>query len=227
MAFKLNLKNFMTANKLLRTSSSTASSPSKRKIPEENINIVRKKEKVDKIVADFYQWPVLLPILPPILSIYYGGKIEEWTEVFTLLVVAGYLYGMIKLPWELYVTTSHSRRCGKTSVEKNNSDYFRLWCLEWVFFFLVFLSPLTGVYFLYYVKDHVVVYSNILDNFPIALYVLTAYIRPLIHLSQILKSQASSFHHEVHFPKQDVEVLKTKIALMENQISVLLVFNVF
>lgn len=49
-----------------------------------------------KLVADFYQWPVFLAILPPLLSIYYGGKMEEWSEGFMLVIVAFYLYGLIK-----------------------------------------------------------------------------------------------------------------------------------
>lgn len=49
-----------------------------------------------KIVADYYQWPVFFAVLPPLLTIYYGGKIEEWSEGFMLLIIAFYLYGLIK-----------------------------------------------------------------------------------------------------------------------------------
>jgi hypothetical protein len=48
------------------------------------------------LLSDLYQWPVFFAILPPILSLYYGGKIGEWSEGFMLVVIAFYLYGLIK-----------------------------------------------------------------------------------------------------------------------------------
>lgn len=55
-----------------------------------------KKFKPNKIVPDYYQWPVFFAVLPPLLALYSGGKMEEWAEGFTLLIVAFYLYGLIK-----------------------------------------------------------------------------------------------------------------------------------
>ena len=49
-----------------------------------------------KLVADYWQWPVFFAILPPLLTLYYGGRVEEWSEGFMLLVMAFYLYGLIK-----------------------------------------------------------------------------------------------------------------------------------
>jgi hypothetical protein len=45
---------------------------------------------------EYYQWPVLFAVLPPLLSLYYGGKVEEWNEAFLLLIIAFYLYAIIK-----------------------------------------------------------------------------------------------------------------------------------
>lgn len=46
--------------------------------------------------ADWYQWPVMLAILPPLLTMYYGGNVEQWSEGFLLAIVGGYLYGLVK-----------------------------------------------------------------------------------------------------------------------------------
>lgn len=46
--------------------------------------------------ADWYQWPVMLAILPPLLTMYYGGNVEQWSEGFLLVIVGGYLYGLVK-----------------------------------------------------------------------------------------------------------------------------------
>lgn len=55
-----------------------------------------KKPKNSKIVNDVYQWPVFMALIPPFLAFYYGGKVEEWSETFLLIIVGGYLYGLIK-----------------------------------------------------------------------------------------------------------------------------------
>ena len=47
-------------------------------------------------VSDVYQWPVGLALLPPLLSLYYGGSVQAWNEYFMLLVVAFYLYALVK-----------------------------------------------------------------------------------------------------------------------------------
>jgi hypothetical protein len=53
-----------------------------------------KEDEINGI--DFYHWPVLFAILPPVLSIYLGGKVEEWNEGFLLIVIAFYLFALVK-----------------------------------------------------------------------------------------------------------------------------------
>ncbi|KAI3642639.1 hypothetical protein MP228_012194 [Amoeboaphelidium protococcarum] len=183
-----------------------------------------------KIVADYYQWPVFFAVLPPLLTIYYGGKIEEWSEGFMLLIIAFYLYGLIKLPWELYVSAkvnyrqisrvAQSYTAGITSPQhpaekERQAAVWRLWFLEWFYFGLVFACPFAGAVFLRYIRPHLHVYRHLINDFPMALYVLTAYIRPLIHLSRLLKQHASSLQYEVHYPNTDVDMLKKKVTDLE------------
>ena len=87
------------ANSNSDSQSSNSFSPTARRIKQPSIAqdiYPSPSHMAGKIVADFYQWPVFFAILPPILTLYYGGKIEEWSEGFMLLVIAFYLYGLIK-----------------------------------------------------------------------------------------------------------------------------------
>ena len=198
-----------------------------------------------KVVADVYQWPVLFAVLPPLLTLYYGGRIEEWAEGFTLLVIAFYLYGLIKLPWELYVTArlrNHSLNrvaraytlAQESSVadkhdksSSNNDDEAerirsaslrKLAFLEWLYFLLVFASPLTGAIFLRYMRPHLLVYRHLITDFPMSLYVLTAYIRPLTHLSRLLKQHAAQLQTEVSYPNLEVDQLRQRISDLEDRL---------
>lgn len=40
--------------------------------------------------------PITLAALPVILSLYYGGRVEQWNEGFLLVIVAFYLYALVK-----------------------------------------------------------------------------------------------------------------------------------
>lgn len=80
------------------------------------------------------------------------------------------------VPWELYKYTQHRKWWHKLAL------------------MLVFLSPLAGILFLKnVVRPHVSMFSHWVDAFPVALYVLTAYIRPLMHLFRVMKYQAQQY----------------------------------
>jgi hypothetical protein len=135
------------------------------------------------------------------------------------------------VPWELYMT-ARSRRQGAnrvamayTASDRMNAEAERrrsksareLWMLERFYFLMVFASPLMGAMFLKYVKMHVHVYQNVLNQFPMALYLLTAYLRPLNHLSQLLQSYAAELQEEVHYPHTAVEDLQRLVRTLDGR----------
>lgn len=185
-----------------------------------------------KIVSDYYQWPVFFAILPPLLSLYYGGKVEEWSEGFMLLVIAFYLYGLVKIPWELYAASRiHYAQVNKVAAayasgelnpeheaERIRQQSLRkLWSLEWFYFVLVFASPLGGAAFLTWIRPYLLIHRNLIQDFPMALYVLTAYIRPFIHLTRLFKQHAAAHQDQVYYPNLDVDRLKRRLAQLETR----------
>ena len=95
---------------------------------------------------------------------------------------------------------------------------WKLWLMEWMYFILVFASPLGGAVFLRYIRPHVQVYQSLINDFPMALYVLTAYIRPLIHLSRLLKDHAAELKEEAFYSNSDVENLKKRVLDLESSL---------
>jgi hypothetical protein len=204
------------------------------------------------LVQDFYQWPVLLALLPPLLTLWYGGKVDEWSEMFMMIVVAFYLYGLIKskcvgcpicradwkvlimtriVPWDLYTTarirhlqinrvafaysSAHADR-DHPAEQVRRSAARKLWYLEWFYFIAVFASPLLGAMFLSTIRPHLRVYPQLITEFPMTLYVLTSYIRPLTHLTRMAKYQAALLQDEVNYPNLDMDRLKAQVALLES-----------
>ena len=177
-------------------------------------------------------WPVILAILPPFLSLFYGGKVEEWSQWIMLFVVAFYLYGLVKVPWEVYLNVRldrgqvnrvaqayssgqlDSRHPGESA---RQTSIWRLHALEWLCLGLVFASPLLGVMFLNYLEPFVHVYQSVVKDFPVALYVLTAYVRPLVHISQLFKGNIQLLQDQAYYPNLEVDVLKRKILQLEKR----------
>lgn len=136
------------------------------------------------------------------------------------------------MPWELYISAkarneqikrspvltnrvSQAYSNVKAETIRRNSEA-SLQFLEWFYYCLVFASPIGGAVFLRYVRPHLNVYRHFIDEFPMALYVLTSYIRPLIHLSRVLKNHAAQLSDEVTYPNTDVEALKAKVEDLQN-----------
>lgn len=65
---------------------------------------------------------------------------------------------------------------------------------ERLYLLLVFACPAAGAFFLKTLKPYL---PRLLDHFPLTLYLLTAYIRPLTHLSQTLLSQTTNHHQQL------------------------------
>lgn len=73
--------------------------------------------------------------------------------------------------------------------------------------------------FLRYIRPHLHVYQNILNDFPMALYVLTAYIRPFIHLSRLLKHSAQQLKEEVTHDQVAINQLNARMASVEQRVA--------
>ncbi len=139
------------------------------------------------------------------------------------------------MPWELYVVARrancvainrvalahsqvHASSTAAQAERLRSASSAKLQFLQWFYFILVFASPLGGALFIRYLRPHLHLYKHLIDQFPMALYVLTAYIRPLIHLSRSLKQHASTLYDEISYPDTDVDRLKKQIQDLEHQV---------
>lgn len=86
-----------------------------------------------------------------------------------LLIIAFYLYALVKLPWDLYVSSKMRRQSwnrvaeayidqGSRGERVRNGAIWQLWALEWVYFVMVFACPFAGALFLRYIRPHLHVY---------------------------------------------------------------------
>lgn len=53
-------------------------------------------QQQQQLQPDLYQWPVVLAMLPPLLAVYFGKQVDEWTDCLMLVTVALYLYGLVR-----------------------------------------------------------------------------------------------------------------------------------
>ncbi|KAG9285366.1 hypothetical protein G9A89_010841 [Geosiphon pyriformis] len=181
----------------------------------------------DSFSTHAYSWPILFAVIPPMGGLIYG-KSEVWSDFLLLLLIAFYLYNIIKVPWELYYA-ARSRRVmnenvltGQTAdlaLEANRLMAAReLRRLELYALGLVLASPIFGGFALHYVKRYFE-YDEYISHFNISLFVFAAGIRPLMHIASLAKNRTLHLQEQVHYPSTEVELLKSRVQHLEYEFS--------
>ncbi|KAK3830662.1 MAG: hypothetical protein J3R72DRAFT_455699 [Linnemannia gamsii] len=173
-----------------------------------------------------HSWPILFAVIPPLGALIFG-KSDIFSDMLTLILIAFFLYNIIKVPWELYYA-ARTRRVLVTNVDPKTdlvqeqrrlSAAASLRRQELFSLLLVLASPFLGGYTLQYLKTFFSSYENYLSALNIELFIIASGIRPLTHLISLLKARALHLQEQVHYPDSDVESLKRKVASIEAELT--------
>ncbi|KAG0005558.1 hypothetical protein BGZ65_010794 [Modicella reniformis] len=209
---------------------STASLPSGRGPSSSSSDRVRSATHDSSDYASgAHSWPILFAVIPPLGALIFG-KSDIFSDILTLLLIAFFLYNIIKVPWELYYA-ARTRRVLLSSVSANSaavdpiqekrrqSAAAILRRQEFFSLLLVLASPFLGGYTLQYLKTFFSSYEDYLSALNIELFIIASGIRPLTLLVTLLKARALHLQEQVHYPDSDVELLKKKIASIEAELN--------
>ncbi|KAG0320923.1 hypothetical protein BGZ99_004249 [Dissophora globulifera] len=176
-----------------------------------------------------HSWPILFAVIPPLGALIFG-KSDVFSDILTLMLIAFFLYYIIKVPWELYYA-ARTRRILLTSVSANSapvdpvleqrrqSAAASLHRQEFFSLLFVLASPFIGGYTLQYLKSFFSSYDDYLSALNIELFIIASGIRPLTHLISLLKARALHLQEQVHYPDTEVELLKRKVSSIEAELS--------
>ncbi|KAK9764782.1 hypothetical protein K7432_007435 [Basidiobolus ranarum] len=183
----------------------------------------------DHFSTSKYSWPIFLVILPPIISIFYGDT-QTWSDLMLLALVGFYLFLVIKVPWELYFV-ARKRRVNMVSqagmyMEPGNAAQEairfeaekKLRRQEKLTLFIVIISPVLGGYLLNIFKDYLSQYDKYFSQLNIVIFIFAAGIKPIMYMASLLKKRALILQDEIHYPIGEVEGLKRRVGLLENEL---------
>ncbi|GAA6014539.1 hypothetical protein JCM11491_004531 [Sporobolomyces phaffii] len=169
----------------------------------------------------WHHLPLALVALPPLLSIIHG-RAENWSDAILLLLVAFYLYQLVKVPWDLYYA-AHTRTVLPNELAPNSPEpdpvrarsAAALRRNELGSLVATALVPVAGAYLLHYVRGLLSDPDRYINPTLINMFAIATTVKPVLHLVQLLKNQ-SLYHQEVvHYPSSEVYALRQRVDKLE------------
>jgi len=177
----------------------------------------------------WHHLPLALVALPPLLSIIHG-RAENWSDAILLLLVAFYLYQLVKVPWEMYYASTSRKVLPSTmsTVEEEEEDPVLvrqrlesstiLRRNELLSLLTTFLVPCLGAYLLNYIRGLLSDPERYVNDSLIQMFMIATSVKPFLHAVKLLKRQ-SLYHQElVHYPNTQVHDLKLKLNKLESDL---------
>ncbi|CAJ0634673.1 4660_t:CDS:2 [Entrophospora sp. SA101] len=190
--------------------------------------IVRDSTTPESFSSHAYSWPILFAVIPPMGALIFG-KSDVWSDFLLLLLIAFYLYNIIKVPWELYYAARSKRLMHENTFKGQTLDSTQkaiknqlakeLQSHELSALILVIASPIIGGYALHGAKTYLTDYDQYISHFNIVLFVFAAGIKPLMHIASLAKIKTLRLQEQIHYPSTEVEVLKRQIQHLEYEFS--------
>lgn len=86
--------------------------------------------EIPPIQKMWIQWPVMIAMLPPLMTLVFGGTVQEWTERFMLPVICIYLYGLISGLCACALFSFYSLTCLSSALAnvQQRSEFFVVFC---------------------------------------------------------------------------------------------------
>ncbi|GAN11686.1 conserved hypothetical protein [Mucor ambiguus] len=188
-------------------------------------------------------WPILLAVIPT-LGAFFAGSAEVWSDFIMLLLILYYVYKWMTVPWAYY-ESARTRRIihQKSSTEKSKASllntqkedeaYFKrmqqehakrklitaelrrheLAGLLWVIF-----SPAIAGYTLQYSRYLLSNVDKYISAFNVTVFILAASIKPISHVMVLLQERTMFLQSEALVSESQVQVLQTKMDLLEKEL---------
>jgi hypothetical protein len=162
------------------------------------------------------QIPVLLAVLPAVGSLFFGTA-QGWGDAVTLLAIGWILYYVTQIPWYIYETArlqtqAHPlrKRSKKRLAQFRHQKYMAL--------AMTFLAPLAAAWLLQQMRSHFTALQRISPG-NVLLYVLTALIRPMFHVVDLLRQRAARLRRELSWSPHEADRIRLRLADIEDQVA--------
>ncbi|CAO3643780.1 unnamed protein product [Mucor fragilis] len=203
-----------------------------------SVDISEKKE-----FSPTVSWPILLAIIPT-LGAFFAGSAEIWSDFIMLLLILYYVYKWMTVPWAYY-ESARTRRIihQKSSTEKSKASllntqkedeaYFKrmqqehakrklitaeLRRHELAGLLWVVLSPAIAGYTLQYSRYLLSNVDRYISAFNVTVFILAASIKPISHVMVLLQERTMFLQSEALVSESQVQVLQTKMDLLEKEL---------
>ncbi|KAK9899799.1 hypothetical protein P389DRAFT_4196 [Cystobasidium minutum MCA 4210] len=179
--------------------------------------------------------PLIVAVVPPLGAVLHG-RAEAWTDFLILLLVAFYLYQIVRVPWEIYYA-SRTRRLNASSVVLTEQEEdslvpeqiklrrkaARAELYQNELFALAFcvLSPFVGSYLLYWVRGALSDPDRYINPFNIKLFIMASGVKPWAHFFKLVKNRSLFLQSEVAYPVPTVSILLDQVRELKIEMNML------
>ncbi|CAO0792500.1 unnamed protein product [Mucor circinelloides] len=188
-------------------------------------------------------WPILLAIIPT-LGAFFAGSAEIWSDFIMLLLILYYVYKWMTVPWAYY-ESARTRRIihQKSSAEKSKASLLNTQKEDEAYFkrmqqehakrklitaelrrhevaglLWVILSPAIAGYTLQYSRYLLSNVDRYISAFNVTVFILAASIKPISHVMVLLQERTMFLQSEALVSESQVQVLQTKMDLLEREL---------
>ncbi|GAA5946886.1 hypothetical protein JCM3765_002060 [Sporobolomyces pararoseus] len=185
-------------------------------------------QELERSSNQWHHLPLLLVALPPLLSIVHG-RAENWSDAILLLLVAFYLYQLVKVPWEMYYasttrtvlpssTPEEEEDPSTLLLEQRNRSISILRRNELISLLSTFLVPFLGSYLLHYVKRLLSDPDRYVNDSLINMFMIATSVKPFLHLISLLKNHSLYHQEQVHYPSTKIHSLELRLTKLESDL---------
>jgi hypothetical protein len=161
------------------------------------------------------QVPVLLVVLPAIGSLFFGNA-KAWGDSIALLAVGWMLFYITQLPWDAYETARLRTRVHL--LKRNRKQLEKLQRQETMLFVSTFIAPFISVAIIGLLRNYIQALVHISPS-SMLLYVLSTLIRPITHLTTILRRRAARLRRELTWSPHEADRLRLQLSDIEDQVA--------
>ncbi|ORX91620.1 hypothetical protein K493DRAFT_409246 [Basidiobolus meristosporus CBS 931.73] len=86
-------------------------------------------------------------------------------------------------------------------------------------FSIVVISPILGGYLLLMSRNYLSQFDKYFSQLNITIFILAAGIKPITFLAGLLKKRALMLQEEIHYPVGEIEGLRRRVGLLENELN--------
>ncbi|KAI9472352.1 MAG: hypothetical protein EXX96DRAFT_583750 [Benjaminiella poitrasii] len=166
-------------------------------------------------------WPILLAVIPT-LGTFLFGSAEIWTDFIMLLLILYYVYKWITVPWSYYESACRRRQQHQASTSSSSPQ--KPWIEaelkrhQQIALIWIIASPFLAGYTLQFSRHFLSNYDKYMSNFNVTVFMIAATIRPLIHITQLLKERTLYLNSLLSDNPQHIDIIHAKLQVLQEEI---------